>query len=210
MTTPPPWVKYQPKINLKDFPLHRDAWKTPLATTNERIAYIRSLVEFYYVNLQEWPLHRRNYNWFTHDYVADNYTFLYGLTNPTDDPSSGVAQVMGPELGGNQIASERAYRGGMLPVPGSLVVIPNENGAYFRFPFSGTDNDGNIDLYWETNYIVVGDQGKITHFEVWADTQVFKTLSRKVYGIDTDGSAGKDLAAYLKAGWDQVDGIANG
>jgi hypothetical protein len=60
----------------------------------------------------------------------------------------------------------------------------------------GHDETGAYHGLWELNFFLVNDEGKVTHFECWNDSQGFDVLTEKVFGVP--GSHVKSLADYIQ------------
>jgi hypothetical protein len=196
----PSYAKYQPTLDITQDPGCSSKKKRQGA---QRVAYNRKLAELYFLNFQEAARRGRNYSWWSYGCMADGATMLLGAAEPTAEPmkmppSSPAAQQMAVKLN----PEERGYYSvfpppdGFGPLPGTLVVIPNENGAFFRMMYGGKDKDGKFDGIWETNYIVVNEEGQITHFEMWNDSIAFDRISKRIFGT---GIEGLGLAGYIKA-----------
>lgn len=71
------------------------------------------------------------------------------------------------------------------------MVVPFDEGAYFRMMYGGNSKeDGKQYTICETNLILVNDEGKITHFEMWNDSISFDLLTRKIFGKSIIGLGG--------------------
>jgi hypothetical protein len=82
-------------------------------------------------------------------------------------------------------------------VPKTLAVVPFDGGAYFRMMYAGHGkDDGKKYTIWETNLILVNDEGKITYFEMWNDTVGMDASTRKAFGR---GINELGLGGYLEA-----------
>lgn len=201
-----PVAHYQPVIDItKDPGCGRN-----LGSREHRIAFNRRLAELYFINFQNDRRNGRNWNWAVHDCVAEGATVLLGTIDPlgealprrvTNDPaysSTGMSKVgKDPSLlSGEQIGYFAAFPD-WGTVPGTLVVVPFEGGAYFRMMYAGHGkDDGKEYKIWETNLVLVNDQGKITHFEMWNDSIGMDSATRKAFG---HGISGMQLRDYIDA-----------
>lgn len=172
---------YQPTIDITQDP----GCGNPLNTAAERIAHNRKLAELYYINFQEDRTRGRNWGWQFHNCLAENPTVLLGAIEPLGAPHPfppQLAEQGNPELNGEQRGYFSAFPD-WGTVPNTLVVVPFEQGAYFRMMYGGHDTDGVYYTIWETNLVLVNDQGKITHFEMWNDTIGFDRTTKKAFGM---------------------------
>lgn len=174
---------YQPTIDITQDPGCGRTLRTPA----ERIAHNRKLAELYFLNFQESKTRGRNYGWWSHGCVAPGSSVLLGATEPLAEPH------VRPPSGNGGMQSDGAWSGEQRgyyatfddfgPERNTLVVIPFEQGAYFRMMYGGrSKDDGKRYTIWETNLILVNDQGRITHFEMWNDSIGFDNLTKKIFG----------------------------
>lgn len=190
----PPFVHYQPTLDITKDP----GCGAKLRTPARRIAYNKMLAELYFLNFQNDRQNGRNFSWWTWNCIAPGSTVLLGAVGPLHDPSVKLTPVPGAdpkELTGEQ----RGYFSTFSDwgtVPNTLVSVPFEGGAYFRMMYAGHDKEGKRYTIWETNMILVNDEGKITHFEMWNDTIGMDATTRKAFGrgIDELGLEGYDKA----------------
>lgn len=191
----PPIVHYQPTIDIKQDP----GCGNKLRTHSQRIAHNKKLAELYYINFQSDRVNGRNYGWWTWNCVAPNSSVLLGAVGALDEPTVRSPATARPDP--NALTGEQRGYFATFPdwgtVPGTLVVVPFDGGAYFRMMYAGTGkDDGKRYSIWETNLILVNDQGKITHFEMWNDTIGMDATTRKAFG---KGIADMGLGGYHKA-----------
>lgn len=194
-TAPSPVARYQPTIDITKNP----GCDIHYSTTTERLAFHRRLAELYFINFQNDRKNGRNYNWITYGCAVPGSTVLLGTLSPLAEPTvipKGVTAEMAVPLSGEQ----RGYFATFPDwgtVPGTLAVVPFEGGAFFRMMYGGHGkDDGKYYTIWETNLILINDQGKITHFEMWNDTIGMDATTRKAFGRSI---LGLDMSAYGKA-----------
>jgi hypothetical protein len=193
-----PIVHYQPTLDItKDIGCGHK-----LQTKTEKIDHNRRLAELYYLNFQQDRERGRNYDWRVHHCVADETTVLLGAVAPLADPMVMKSGMVGPNSDPDPSALTGEQRGyfATFPdwgtIPKTLVVVPFEQGAFFRMMYGGHDKDGKKYTIWETNLILVNDEGKITHFEMWNDTIGMDATTRKAFGKGIDGLG---LGGYAQA-----------
>jgi hypothetical protein len=189
------WAAYQPTLDVTRDP--REGLN--LSKPADKIAYNRRLAEMVFVNYQENRQRGVNYRWQSYGLVADDACMLLGVVEPQGEPhpfGQPGAPPSGPmPLNGQDLAYYAAFPD-FGPEKGSMVCFPFEAGCFWRMVYGGTDNDGEYFSCWELNFILVNDEGKITHFECWNDFQGFDILTRKVFGVP--GSEVKGLPAYIQ------------
>jgi hypothetical protein len=204
---------YQPVLDITEDP----GCGEELNSEEDRIARNRKLAELYFVNFQEYFVRNENYNWWIHGCAGAGTKMLLGSVEPQAEPNglvdllkaTGIKGIISGflsdqrKLNPEQLAYLDAYET-YGPMPGSLVVIPFENGAYFRMVYNGkSKQDGSEDRIWETNVILVDDAGMIKHFELWNDNIGWDITNRKVFGIslyEVDG-----LPSYIKLMHDRLE-----
>ena len=98
--------------------------------------------------------------------------WLYGAFTPP--PAEPTMVDVGKGNEGQFIQNEsRAWRS-VFPdfgaVPGTLRVIPYEDGVFFTFMYAGTSKTGEKVEFWEVVNQLVNENGKIYHYECWNDT----------------------------------------
>jgi hypothetical protein len=183
-----PFAHYQPVIDVTKNP----GCGVEGRSKPEKIEYHRRLAELYFKNFQEDRERGRNWSWWVHDCFDENATVFLGAVDPLGMPvNMGLMKAAAAQAGvkapdPSELTGEQ--RGYFTTFPdwktqdGTLVVIPFEEGAFFRMMYGGTDADGKFHTIWETNLILVDDSGMITHFEMWNDTIGMDGTTRKAFG----------------------------
>jgi hypothetical protein len=200
-----PMKHYQPTLDITKDP----GCGKPLKTKEERIAHNRKLAELYFLNYQEYYTRKRQYGWHHWGCRAEGATTLLGGVEPLGtprtraqmleamgNPSVPPMEMTGAELNPEELAYLDAFET-YGTQKGTLVVVPFEEGAFFRMMYGGiAKDDGKNYANWETNLILVNEEGKITHFEMWNDTMGWDKANRKVFGVGLDEVDG--LPGYIK------------
>lgn len=75
----------------------------------------------------------------------------------------------------------------MGAVPGTLRVLPNEDGVFFTFKYAGTSNSGEKIEFWEIVNMLVNDEGEIYHYECWNDTAGMEKAFQIAFGRSFKG-----------------------
>jgi hypothetical protein len=201
----PQIVHYQPTLDItQDI-----GCGTRAPTKAAKLEHNRRLAELYYLNFQQDRQRGRNYNWAVHHCMADTSSVLLGAVEPLADPhvrQANATQATGSSTGSvagrdpSVLSGEQRGYFATFPdwgtIPNTLVVVPFEEGAFFRMMYGGHDKDGKYYSIWETNLILVNDEGRITHFEMWNDTIGMDATTRKAFGKGIDSLG---LGGYMKA-----------
>jgi hypothetical protein len=186
--------RYQPTIDITKDP---QCGQKRLVTKEERIANNRMLAELYYVNFQQDRARGENLGWWTWNCMADQTTVLLGAVEPLGTPHvvPGRTARNPREHTGEQLGYFATFKD-WGTIPNTLTVVPFEDGAFFRMMYGGHDDAGKYFSIWETNLILVNDEGKITHFELWNDTIGWAAAHNKIFGSAWSPSMG--LGAYIE------------
>lgn len=173
---------YQPGLDITKDP----GCGRKLESKADRVAHNKKLAELYFLNYQQDRERGRNYAWYNFGCWEKDATVLLGAVDPLGAPAPRTAASLASRQSGELSGEQRGYFAHFPDwgtVPKSLVVIPFEEGAYFRMMYAGTSkDDGKRYTIWETNLILVNDEGRITHFEMWNDSIGFDATTRKIFG----------------------------
>lgn len=174
-------------------------------TREQKIARNQRLAEYYF---QGWSAttmakHGHQYRFNDHDCFAKDATFRMGFGLQPEPPEF-LGFSLGQKMDSKMAPKAPTPFNKVIPdwgtIPGTLRVYPSENGAYFIMRFGGTAPTGERIEYWETDYIVVDDDGKITHWEGYNDTMGVDRLFRVVFGkgVKEVGSMGGLISEATK------------
>jgi hypothetical protein len=155
---------------------------------DDKVARNKRLAEYYFTGYlySEQQKHGKHYHWADYDCRAKDATIRMGYGLAPEPPELAPAPVATNKPGSRAAQYEQDLMHDVFPdwgtVPGTLRIYPSENGAYFLMRFGGNTKDGERIEFWETDYIAVSDDGKITHWEGYNDTLAVDRLFRRVIG----------------------------
>lgn len=189
----PSLVRYQPALDITKDP----QCGRKLTSKEDRIAHNRKLAELYFLNFQQDRERGENLGWWTHDCMADGAQVLLGSVDPLGESTDRAGVLAGDPraLTGEQRGYFDVFKD-WGTIPNTLAVVAFEEGAFFRMMYGGHDAEGKYYSIWETNLILVNDEGKITHFEMWNDTIGWSAAHNKIFGAQWSPSMG--LKGYLE------------
>lgn len=117
-------------------------------------------------------------------------TWLYGSFTPPPARAT-IVEAKASKGGEDFVQREsRAWRSvfpDMGAVPGTLRVLPNEDGVFFTFKYAGTTKSGQKIDFWEIVNMLVSDQGEIYHYECWNDTAGMEKAFQIAFGRSFKG-----------------------
>lgn len=165
-----------------------------LNTPAQRIAHNRALAELYFLNYQQDRERGRNYGWAVHNCAAAESSILLGAVEALADPHVMPARSADPALTGEQLGFFASFPD-WGTVPNTLAVVPFDGGAFFRMMYAGHDTAGRSYTIWETNFILVNDEGQITHFEMWNDINGWSRSTKHAFDFEVTPDMG--LMGYV-------------
>ncbi|MET0984782.1 MAG: hypothetical protein ABW034_05170 [Steroidobacteraceae bacterium] len=158
-----------------------------LKTKEEKIARNKRLAQYYFQgwNSETMKQHDRQYRFEDHDCFASDATFRMGFGLEPEPPEFVKVPYRRPSDRPPPKASDSPFMKA-LPnwgtVPGTLRIVPWENGCYFIMRFGGNTPSGERIEFWEVDLIEINDAGKITHWEGYNDTLGVDRLFRVAFG----------------------------
>lgn len=159
-----------------------------LTSPKEKMDRNVRIIQLYFQSYADGPRDKLKYSLKSHHCMAEKSKFLFG--NMTPPPAAPVEMTSSPtdkDYGAMELAVYLAEFPDIGTVPGTLKVVPWENGLSYSFNYAGTSKTtGERFVYWEAGTMLINDDGKITYFELWNDPVGLNAVSKRVFGKTYD------------------------
>ena len=156
-----------------------------------------NLLKMYFQTYNENVHTGKMLGWSHYGCLADPWTLVPGTFRPYAQEIKVPANTGDGGLGEMQAYWEAIPD--LATVPGTFVGHAWEGGAWSRQNWIGhAKKDGRKIELWETELILVNDEGKITRWEFWGDTIGAQDSIMETHGIDIKNLPLKDYEAAIQ------------
>lgn len=152
-----------------------------------RIKRNADIARFYFQQYAEMPQKHLKYSLGTYDCWADGLTILSGSFSPPPAAPQAMPLPLQDRKPGEPDPFQKEALAWLVnapdqqAVPGTLRIIPWENGVNYSLMYSGTAQ-GQRFSFWEVGIMLINEDGKITHYEMWNDSAAMENAFKLAFG----------------------------
>lgn len=155
-----------------------------LTSPQEKMDRNVRIAQLYFQSYADAPRDGLKYSLKSHKCFAEKSKIYFGnVMPPPAEPVEFKSDPSGKDLGVMELKAYQSQFPDVGTVPGTLKVVPWENGAHYSFNYIATHKGtGERFVWWEAGTLLIDDEGKITYYELWNDPSGANGISKHLFG----------------------------